>query len=350
MIERRTTREIKVGTITMGGNAPIVIQSMTNTKTKDAAATIAQIQALQAAGCALVRCSVPDMDSARALAEIKKAIDLPLVADIHFDYKLAIAAVENGADKLRINPGNIGGRERIAAVVDAAKAHRVPIRVGVNGGSLEKDILSRYGAPTAEALVESALRNVALLQEMDFHEMVISIKSSNVPLTIAAYELLAQRTDFPLHLGITEAGTAWAGGIKSAVGIGSILSRGIGDTIRVSLTESPVEEIRYARQILKSLGYKGYGPEVISCPTCARTGIDLIPLAAAVERRLSGINKDIKVAVMGCVVNGPGEAKEADIGIAAGEGCGVIFKKGEMLGKFNEDEIIDALFDYIEEM
>ena len=314
---REHTKVIHIGDRVIGGGNPVLIQSMTNTKTEDVQATVAQIQALAAAGCDIIRCAVPTMEAAKALAEIKKQITIPLVADIHFDYRLAIAAMENGADKIRINPGNIGSRDRVQAVVDVAKERRIPIRVGVNSGSLEKELVEKYHGVTAEGIVESAMDKVHLIEDMGYDQLVISIKSSDVMMCAKAHELIADRTDYPLHVGITEAGTLYSGNIKSAVGLGIILYQGIGDTIRVSLTGDPLEEVRSAKRILKTLGLRKGGIEVVSCPTCGRTQIDLIGLANQVERMVEDIPLDIKVAVMGCVVNGPGEAKEADIGIAA---------------------------------
>ena len=340
---RERTKTVKIGDRVIGGGNPVLIQSMTNTKTEDVKATVEQIQALTAAGCDIIRCAVPTMEAAKALAEIKKQITSPLVADIHFDYRLAIAAMENGADKIRINPGNIGSRERVKAVVDTAKERRIPIRVGVNSGSLEKEILEKYHGVTAEGIVESALDKVHLIEDMGYDQLVISIKSSDVLMCAKAHELIADRTDYPLHVGITEAGTLFSGNIKSAVGLGIILYQGIGDTIRVSLTGDPLEEVRSAKRILKTLGLRKGGIEVVSCPTCGRTQIDLIGLANQVERMVEDIPLDIKVAVMGCVVNGPGEAKEADIGIAGGVGTGLLIKKGEIVKKLPEEELLDAL-------
>lgn len=321
----------------------MLIQSMTNTKTEDVKATVEQIQALTAAGCDIIRCAVPTMEAAEALSEIKKQITIPLVADIHFDYRLAIAAMEHGADKIRINPGNIGSRDRVQAVVDVAKERQIPIRVGVNSGSLEKELVEKYHGVTAEGIVESALDKVHLIEDMGYDQLVISIKSSDVLMCARAHELIADKTDYPLHVGITEAGTLFSGNIKSAVGLGIILYQGIGDTIRVSLTGDPLEEVRSAKRILKTLGLRKGGIEVVSCPTCGRTQIDLIGLANRVERMVEDIPLDIKVAVMGCVVNGPGEAKEADIGIAGGVGTGLLIKKGEIVKKLPEDELLDAL-------
>lgn len=340
---REHTKVIRIGDRVIGGGNPVLIQSMTNTKTEDVKATVEQIQALTAAGCDIIRCAVPTMEAAEALKEIKKQIRIPLVADIHFDYRLAIAAMENGADKIRINPGNIGSRDRVQAVVDVAKERHIPIRVGVNSGSLEKEILEKYHGVTAEGIVESALDKVHLIEEMGYDQLVISIKSSDVLMCAKAHELIADKTDYPLHVGITESGTLLSGNIKSAVGLGIILYQGIGDTIRVSLTGDPLEEVRSAKLILKTLGLRKGGVEVVSCPTCGRTQIDLIGLANRVERMVEDIPLDIKVAVMGCVVNGPGEAKEADIGIAGGVGTGLLIKKGEIIKKLPEDELLDAL-------
>ena len=342
---REHTKTIKIGNQVIGGGHPVLIQSMTNTKTEDVAATVAQILTLEKAGCQIIRCAVPTMEAARALGEIKKQIHIPLVADIHFDYKLAIAAMENGADKIRINPGNIGSRERIQAVVDVAKERRIPIRVGVNSGSLEKELVEKYHGVTAEGLVESALDKVKIIEDMGYDQLVISIKSSDVLMCAKAHELIAQKTDYPLHVGITEAGTLFSGNIKSAVGLGIILYQGIGDTIRVSLTGDPSEEVKSAKRILKTLGLQNGGIEVVSCPTCGRTQIDLIGLANKVEDMVQDIPLDIKVAVMGCVVNGPGEAKEADIGIAGGKGVGLLIKKGEIIKKVPEDQLLETLRD-----
>ena len=340
---RDRTRSIAIGNRVIGGGNPVAIQSMTNTKTEDAKATIEQIHRLEKAGCQIIRCAVPSMEAAKALASIKKEIHIPLVADIHFDYKLAIAAMENGADKIRINPGNIGSKERIQAVVDVARRWGIPIRVGVNSGSLEKDILAKHGGVTAEGIVESALNKVRLIEEMGYENLVVSIKSSDVLMSIKAHELIAEQTDYPLHVGITESGTLTSGNIKSAVGIGNILYQGIGDTIRVSLTGDPVEEVYSAKLILKSLGMQKGGVTVVSCPTCGRTQIDLISLAGKVEEMVKDIDLDIKVAVMGCVVNGPGEAKEADIGIAGGKGEGLLIRHGEVIKKVPEDKLLAAL-------
>ena len=340
---RDETKVVQIGKRQIGGGNPILIQSMCNTKTEDVKATVEQILALEHAGCDIIRVAVPTMEVAAALTEIKRQIHIPLVADIHFDYRLAIAAIECGADKIRINPGNIGSRERIQAVVDKAKEYGVPIRVGVNSGSLEKSLVEKYGGVTAEGLVESALDKVALIEQMGYDNLVISIKSSDVMMCVKAHELIAKKTHYPLHVGITEAGTVIAGNIKSAVGLGLILSQGIGDTIRVSLTGSPLEEIKSAKLILKTLGLRRGGVEVVSCPTCGRTQIDLIGLANQVETLVQGYPLDIKVAVMGCVVNGPGEAKEADLGVAGGIGEGLLIRKGEIVKKLPESELLPAL-------
>lgn len=337
------TREVRIGNRVIGGDNPVLIQSMTNTKTEDVQATVAQIKRLTAAGCEIIRCAVPTMEAAKALGEIKRQIEIPLVADIHFDYKLAIAAMENGADKIRINPGNIGSKERIRAVVDVAKERNIPIRVGVNSGSLEKELVAKYHGVTAEGLVESALDKVHLIEENGYDNLVISIKSSDVMMCVHAHELIAKKTDYPLHVGITEAGTITSGNIKSAIGLGLILNQDIGDTIRVSLTGDPLEEIKSAKLILRTLGLRKGGIEVVSCPTCGRTQINLIALANRVEDMVADIPLDIKVAVMGCVVNGPGEAREADIGIAGGIGEGLLIQHGEIIQKLPEEELLDAL-------
>ena len=337
------TKTVKIGNRIIGGGNPILIQSMTNTKTENVEATAAQINQLTAAGCDIIRCAVPTMDAAKALKEIKKQVQIPVVADIHFDYRLAIAAMENGADKIRINPGNIGSTERVKAVVDVAKERNIPIRVGVNSGSLEKNLVEKYHGVTAEGLVESALDKVKLIEDMGYDNLVISIKSSDVMMCVKAHELITSQTDHPLHVGITEAGTIISGNIKSAIGLGIILYQGIGDTIRVSLTGAPLEEVKSAKRILKTLGLRKGGVEVVSCPTCGRTRIDLIGLANQVETMVQDIPLDIKVAVMGCVVNGPGEAKEADIGIAGGDGVGLLIKKGEVVRKIPEDQLLAVL-------
>ena len=343
MMERHKTREVKIGNRIIGGNHPIAIQSMTNTKTEDVAATVAQIQQLTKAGCEIIRCAVPTMEAAKALGEIKKQIAIPLVADIHFDYRLAIAAMENGADKIRINPGNIGSAERVKAVVDEARRRNIPIRVGVNSGSLEKNLVEKYHGVTAEGIVESALDKVKMIEDMGYDNLVISIKSSDVMMCVKAHELIASKTDHPLHVGITEAGTLISGNIKSSIGLGLILSQGIGDTIRVSLTGDPIEEIKSAKLILRTLGLRKGGIEVVSCPTCGRTQINLIQLANQVETMVAEFPLDIKVAVMGCVVNGPGEAKGADLGVAGGIGEGLIIKHGKVFKKVPEEELLPAL-------
>lgn len=340
---RTQTKIVKIGNRIIGGGNPILIQSMTNTKTEDVKATVGQIQKLSAAGCDIIRCAVPTMEAAAALKEIQKEISIPLVADIHFDYRLAIAAMENGADKIRINPGNIGNRERLKAVVDVAKERNIPIRVGVNSGSLEQELVEKYHGVTAEGIVESALDKVKMIEDMDYDNLVISIKSSDVLMCVKAHELIAEQTDYPLHVGITEAGTIISGNIKSSIGLGLILHQGIGDTIRVSLTGDPLEEVKSAKLILRTLGLRTGGIEVVSCPTCGRTKINLIELANQVENMVSDIPLDIKVAVMGCVVNGPGEAKEADIGIAGGIGEGLIIKHGEVYKKVPEQELLSEL-------
>lgn len=344
------TKQITVGGVVLGGGAPVTIQSMCNTKTEDAAATAAQIQALEDAGCEIVRVTVPTMEAARAISAIKERISIPLVADIHFDHRLAVEAAVRGADKIRINPGNIGGEENVKAVVDACRARRLPIRIGVNGGSLEKALLAKYGRVTPEALVESAMGHIRLLEKFDFTDICVSVKSSDVPLNMAAYRLLHERVDYPLHLGVTEAGTPSMGLIKSAIGIGGLLCEGIGDTVRVSLTADPVEEVYAARRILQACGIRRSGVNLVSCPTCGRTGYNMIPIAEELEKRLAGCSKKITVAVMGCVVNGPGEASAADIGIAGGEGEGLIFRKGKVLYKVPQEKLVDALLKEIEKL
>lgn len=342
-MNRRISHEVNIGGVHIGGTNPIAIQSMTNTRTEDVSSTVDQINRLAAEGCDIIRCAVPSMEAARAIKDIRSQISIPLVADIHFDYRLAIAAIESGADKIRINPGNIGSRDRVEAVVAAAASHHIPIRVGVNSGSLEKDIVAEYGGVTAEGLVKSAMGQVKALEELDFHDIVISIKSSNVLMSVKAHEMISNMTDHPLHVGITETGSAAAGNIKSSVGIGIILNEGIGDTIRVSLTEDPIYEVRSAKLILKTLDLRKGGIDVVACPTCARTRIDLIGLAKQVENMVRDYDLDIKVAVMGCAVNGPGEAREADIGIAGGNGEGLLFKHGEIVRKMPESELLNAL-------
>ncbi|MBU3214090.1 flavodoxin-dependent (E)-4-hydroxy-3-methylbut-2-enyl-diphosphate synthase [Clostridium estertheticum] len=342
-MEARKTKKIKIGDLYIGGDSKIAVQSMTNTDTRDVEATIKQILELEKVGCDIVRCAVPDMVAAEAIKDIMKGIHIPLVADIHFDYRLALKVIENGVSKLRINPGNIGNIDRIKLVADAAKAKGIPIRIGVNSGSLEKDILKKYGHVCAQALVESALKHVEILESLNFYDIVISIKSSDVVMMIDCYKLLSDKVDYPLHLGVTEAGTTWRGTIKSSVGIGALLASGIGDTIRVSLTGDVVDEVKVGIEILKSLGYIDDGIKFVSCPTCGRTQINLIKIANEVEKRLEFCNKNIKIAVMGCIVNGPGEAREADIGIAGGDGVGLIFKKGEIIKTVKEEDLVEEL-------
>lgn len=344
------SKQIMVGGVPVGGGAPVSIQSMCNTRTDDVAATVKQIRDLEAAGCQIVRVAVPDMAAARAIGAIKEQISIPLVADIHFDYKLALEAAAAGVDKIRINPGNIGAPERVKAVADACRAKQIPIRIGVNGGSLEKPILAKYGGVTPEALVESAFGHIDLLHQFDFDDICVSLKSSSVPLTMAAYRLMAEKSEYPLHLGVTEAGTTEMGTLKSAIGIGGLLALGVGDTMRVSLSADPVEEIYAAKKILKAAGLRKDGPELVSCPTCGRTSIDLIGLANEVEQRLKTVDKPITVAVMGCVVNGPGEASAADVGLAGGKGEGVLFRKGQIVKKVPENQLVDELFALIEEI
>ena len=344
------TKQILVGGVPVGGNAPIPIQSMCNTRTDDVAATVAQIKRLEAAGCEIIRVAVPDMAAARAVGAIREQISIPLVVDIHFDYRLALEAVAAGADKVRINPGNIGAPERVKAVAQACRVRGVPIRIGVNGGSLEKPLLAKYGGVTPEALVESAFGHIELLHRYEFDDICVSLKSSDVRTTMAAYRLMSEKSDYPLHLGVTETGTLRMGTIKSAIGIGGLLSFGIGDTIRVSLSADPVEEVSAARDILKALGIRRDGPNLISCPTCGRTRIDLIRLAQEVEQRLEHVQKPLTVAVMGCVVNGPGEAASADVGIAGGDGVGLLFRKGEIVKKVPQDQLVDELFSLIDEI
>ena len=342
------TKQINVGGVLVGGGAPVSIQSMTNTRTDDVAATLAQIRALASAGCEIVRVAVPDMEAARAVGKIKEESPLPVVVDIHFDYKLALEAIAAGADKVRINPGNIGGEDRVKAVADACRLHNIPIRIGVNGGSLEKDLLAKYGRVCPEAMVESAFGHIKLLNKFDFDDICVSLKSSSVPMTMAAYRAMREQSHYPLHLGVTEAGTVRMGTLKSAVGIGGLLAMGVGDTMRVSLSANPVEEIYAAKDILKAAGIRKDGAELVSCPTCGRTRINLIELAGEVEERLKGVDKPITVAVMGCVVNGPGEASAADCGIAGGVGEGLLFKKGEIIKKVPQDQLVDELFKLID--
>ncbi len=347
---REHTKAVRIGDRFIGGGHPITVQSMTNTKTEDAEATIGQILRLEEAGCEIIRSTVPTLEAAEAFAKIKKAIHIPIVADVHFDYRMAIAAIENGADAIRINPGNIGGPERVRAVVAAAKAREIPIRVGVNSGSLEKEIVAKYGQVTPEGLVESALAKVKMIEDMDYDRMVISIKSSDVRLCIAAHELIAKKTIYPLHVGITEAGGLFAGAVKSSVGLGVILYQGIGDTIRVSLTGDPIEEVRAGRLILKALGLRKGQVEVVSCPTCGRTQIDLISLAGQVEKMVAPVNAELKVAVMGCVVNGPGEAAEADLAVCGGKGEGLILKRGKVIRKVPEEGLLEAFREELEKL
>jgi len=347
-INRKRTKKIRIGNIYTGGDAPVTVQSMTNTDTRDVYSTVEQIKRLEEAGCDIIRLAIPDMEAAEALKKIKKSVSIPVVADIHFDYRLALESMKSGADKIRINPGNIGGRDRIEQVVRMAKDMDIPIRIGVNSGSVEKDILARYGRVTAEAMVESALNNAAMLEEYGYDKIVFSIKASSVPITIAAYRLLAQKSTYPLHVGVTEAGTYFSGTIKSAIGIGSLLAEGIGDTLRVSLTGDPVEEVKAGREILKALELDDRGIKFISCPTCGRCRIDLVSIATKLEQKLQGVNKNIKVAVMGCAVNGPGEAREADIGIAGGNGEVLLFKKGKIIRKIPEEKAVEELLNEIQ--
>lgn len=350
MYTRNQTRQIKIKDITIGGGSPIAIQSMTNTKTQDVDATVEQILRLEEAGCEIVRVAVPHEEAARAIEKIVPRIHIPLVADIHFDYRLALMAIENGVNKLRINPGNIGSEERVKAVVEKAKAYEIPIRIGVNSGSISKENLKRFGGVNAASMVESASEHIRILEALDFREIVVSLKASNVPLALECYTAFAEKYEYPLHVGITEAGTLYKGTIKSAAGLGAILSRGIGDTLRVSLSDDPVKEIECAQAVLQSLGLGQYGVEIVSCPTCGRTEVGLIELANRVEQATKHLNKNIKIAVMGCVVNGPGEAREADIGIAGGKGEGLIFKKGEIIKKVKEDELFDAFMAELENL
>ncbi len=347
MYERKITKKISVGSVAVGGGESVSVQSMCNTKTHDVDATAAQINALAAAGAQIVRVAVPDMAAAEAISAIKERTSVPLVADIHFDYRLAVAAAERGIDKIRINPGNIGSAENVRKVAEACKARNIPIRIGVNSGSLEKELLEKYGHPCPEAMLESAKKHIELLNRYDFDDICISMKSSSVPLTVAAYRLASSELPYPLHVGVTETGTAWNGTVQSAVGIGTLMCEGIGDTIRVSLTADPIEEVAAGLAILKAAGLRG-GVRLVSCPTCGRTNIDLIGLAKAVEKRIAGIDRDITVAVMGCVVNGPGEAREADYGVAGGKDCGLLFKHGQVLGTYPYEKLCDALLDLIE--
>ena len=348
MAENKTTRQVFAGKVPIGGGAPVTVQSMLNIPAHDIAGNVEQAKCLQAAGCEILRVSVPDKEAVKTLAALKEAVTVPVVADIHFDYRLALESVAAGADKIRINPGNIGSEEKVKAVADACRQKGVPIRIGVNSGSLEESILKQYGSPTPEAIVESGLYHISLLEKYDFYDIVLSLKSSDVPTMYRAYELASQRCDYPLHLGVTEAGTKEAGTIKSAAGIGGLLLRGIGDTVRVSLTDDPVEEVLAAKRLLKAIGLRKEGVTLVSCPTCGRTKIDLIGLAKAAQEKLAGVEKNITVAIMGCVVNGPGEAREADIGIAGGDGCGVLFRRGEILRKVPEDRLLDELMAEIE--
>ncbi|MFH2067153.1 MAG: flavodoxin-dependent (E)-4-hydroxy-3-methylbut-2-enyl-diphosphate synthase [Pseudomonadota bacterium] len=348
-IKRKKTRKIHIGNVPVGDFAPIAVQSMTNTYTQDVDATVAQIQDLAKAGCEIIRVAVPDQDAALAIKKIKERISIPLIADIHFDHRLAIQATRSGADGLRINPGNIGSKQKIKALVDVANEYNIPIRVGVNAGSLEKDLYEKYGGATAEAMVESALRNISLLEDLNFTQMKISLKASDVARTIDAYRLLSEKTDLPLHVGVTEAGGLYAGIVKSSLGIGMLLSMGIGDTIRVSLTRDPIEEIRVGYEILKALSIRRRGPEIISCPTCGRCNINLFDIAEKIEKALMFSTTPVKIAIMGCVVNGPGEAKEADIGIAGGDGIGILFKKGKVVKKFPQEKLVEILLNELSE-
>ncbi len=347
-IKRKKTRQISVGNVKVGGLAPVAVQSMTNTYTQDIAATVSQIKRLESAGCEIVRVAVPDQEAAAAISGIKEKIEIPLIADIHFDHRLAIASVRAGADGLRINPGNIGNKKKVKAVVDCAKEYNIPIRIGVNSGSLEKDILKKYKGVTAEAMVESAIRHIELLQSLDFHTIKISLKASDVPRTVEAYRLLSERSDLPLHVGVTEAGGLYSGIVKSSLGIGMLLAEGIGDTIRVSLTRDPLEEVRVGYEILRGLAIRQHGPEIISCPTCGRCSIDLFDITERIEKALLLKSMPIKIAIMGCIVNGPGEAREADIGVAGGDGIGILFKRGKLIKKFPEDKLVEVLLDEIE--
>ncbi|MCL2854768.1 MAG: flavodoxin-dependent (E)-4-hydroxy-3-methylbut-2-enyl-diphosphate synthase [Defluviitaleaceae bacterium] len=351
MYNRRKSRVVRIGGVPIGGDSPITIQSMTNTKTADVAATVAQIKALTDAGCEIVRVTVNTKEAAEGFKQIRRQIDhIPLVADIHFDHHMAIAAIDAGADKIRINPGNIGSLERVKAVADAARKRGIPIRVGVNSGSLEQDLVDKFNGPSAQGLAESALRNVRILEDLDFDNIVISMKASNIPMTLSAHQILAPQVDYPLHIGITEAGTLYSGTIKSTAGLAGLLTQGMGDTLRISLTADPVEEVRAAKELLQSLRLRNFGPEIISCPTCGRTEVDLIPLAEDVRRRIAHITAPISIAIMGCAVNGPGEARECDIGIACGKGSGILFKKGQVVRKIPEADMADVLLEEIEKM
>ena len=343
------TKKVRIGDKFIGGGEPVLIQSMCNTDTRDVAKTVEQIKRLEEAGCEIIRVAVLDTEAAQAISQIKKQIHIPIVADIHFDYKLAIESIKAGADKIRINPGNIGSRENVEAVIKAAKEYDIPIRVGVNGGSLAKDVLAKYGKVTVEGLVESAYENVKLLEDLDFNNIVVSLKVSNVPMTVEAYNLLAKKCNYPLHIGVTEAGTLIGGTIKNSLGIGVLLSQGIGDTLRVSLTADPVEEVKIGWQILKGMGIRKHGVDFTSCPTCGRTKVNMLPIAEKVEKAVENLDKNIKVAVMGCAVNGPGEAQEADFGVACGDNCGLLFKHGEIIKKVKEEEIVDELLKLINE-
>ena len=349
-VDRKKTRQIKIGNVLVGGSAPISVQSMTNTQTQDVEATIAQIHRLEKAGCEIIRVAVPDSEAADAISEIKRRISIPLIADIHFDHRLAIAAARSGADGLRINPGNIGSMKKVKAVVQCAQDCAVPIRIGVNAGSLEKEILKKYGGATPEGMVESAMRHVDILKSLDFHQIKISIKASDVHRTVEAYRLLSAKTDLPLHVGVTEAGSLYTGIVKSALGIGMLLAEGIGDTLRVSLTRDPVEEVRTGYEILKALEIRRHGPEIISCPTCGRCNIDLFNIVDQAENALMATSSPLKIAIMGCVVNGPGEAREADIGIAGADGTGILFRKGKVVKKFPQEKLVDVLMDEVRKM